>query len=611
MRLLLLWPGALWFILPVLGALVLFRLYRGRRREIVTGSLLLWRRLAVLQPRTPPRRVPLDWSLLLQAAALLALVAALAGPVVAWGGGRGRGLLLVLDNAPPARARAADGTTLWQGVQDQAHAILRALQPEDTVFVARTAPQPKLLARTSPADARSIVDAQLPALSGPAVEQAWLFTADTARSLSTDSRLASGVLSLRAGPVEAHGHAAERAQRAAQWWTVPLPRPAPANAGILDFGALPVAREGRAWFQVLVRVKNFSREPVAGSVTLDRPPGVMSQTPPDVKQCKVDAQAEEAVVFEVPREPAQPLRIRWARAGGELDALPEDDMVVAAPRAGGTAAVRVRFHAPVPALERLYRVALGAVFVPPEEAAGADLEVYCGSVPERVPEKARAFLLLAPEAGYRMVFDVSGKELRWPKPQRDEDDPLTKGLVDKPEGLFPVPRACEVLPTGDFKTVLKDAATGRALAARFVAEKQRLGLLLAFVPGAGFPQEKALEPELAALLVRAALEAAGAGDPFQVTRAAELELRSGEPLPLSWRADSDPAAGGGVLDESVSAVALAGGPTGPAEGLAGLDFLKPLQRAQACGLSPWLVAAGLLLAGLELWLEQRGRRRGV
>jgi len=187
---------------------------------------------------------------------------------------------------------------------------------------------------------------------------------------------------------------------------------------------------------------------------------------------------------------------------------------------------------------------------------------------------------------------------------------LTKGIADKTSGIFPVPRACEILPTGDFKTLLKDAGTGRALAARFVDEKQRLGLLLAFVPGAGFPPEKVLEPELAALLVRAVLEAAGAGDPFQVTRAAALELQSGEPLPLDWRPDPNPGAGGAVLDESVSAIGLAGVPSGFSGGLSGLD-LQPVERAQLWDLRPWLIAAGMLLAGLELWLEQRGRRRGM
>jgi len=591
------WPGAFWLALPVILALVLFRLYHTRRKELVTGSLLLWRRLALQQPKTPPKRVPLDLSFLLQAAALLALVAALSGPVLALGGRPGRGLLLVLDNAPPARARAADGTPLWKHIQEQAREVLRGLRPEDTVFLARTAPQPKLLAQAAPPQAAGLVDALLPALSGPTAERVWLFAADTARNLSQDTRLAAAVLSLRASPAQGSG--------AARWLSVPPAAPPPPNAGIVDFGALPVARDGEARIQVLVRLQNYSAQPVDGSLRLNLKDGAGAAAFSDEKPAKLAAHAEQAVVFEIPQARAGSLRLKWSRSGGQPDALPEDDGLAAVLQPG--AAPRVRFHAPVHALEQLYRVALGAVFVLQEDAAGADLEVYCGSIPGRVPEDARGIMLLAPEAGYRMVFDVSAKTLRWPQPQRDEDDPLTKGILDKTAGIFPVPQACEILPTGDFKTLLKDAATGRALVARFVDEKQRLGLLLAFVPGAGFPRERVLEPELAALLVRAALEAAGAGDPFQVTRAAELEMRSGEPLPLDWRPDSDPDSGGAVLDESVSAIALAGQPGASSGGLSGL-VLQPLERARAWDLRPWLIAAGMLLAGLELWLARRGRR---
>jgi len=616
------WPAAFWLALPVLLALLLFRLYRTRRKEHVTGSLLLWRRLALLQSKTPPKRVPLDLSLLLQALALLALVAALSGPVLALGGGRGRGLLLVLDNAPPARARGSDGAPLWKLIQQKAREILSALKPEDTVFLARTAPQPKLLARVSPPEAAALVDAQLPALSGDTAERDWLFAADTARSLSQDARLAAVVLSLRAPP--------ERGSSLVRWLPVPTVPPAsrrPPNVGIVDFGALPIAREGQAWFQVLVRVKNFSAQPVEGSLKLDFKSGAEAAASAEEKPCSLGAQAEQAVVFDIPKARAGAFRIRWSRAGGQADALPEDDLLVAVPRPGKPAP-RVRFHAPAPALEKLYRVALGASLVSQEDAgelaqpagelaqpagelaqpaAGADLEVYCLSVPDQVPARARGIMLLAPEAGYRMVFDVSGKTLNWPQPQRDEDDPLTKGILDKTAGIFPVPRACEILPTGDFKTLLKDAATGRALAARFVDEKQRFGLLLAFVPGAGFPAEKPLDPELAALLVRAALEAAGAGDPFEVTRAMALERRSGEPLPLDWRPDYE-SGPGAVLDEAVSAIALAGNGNAAPEALPGLA-LQPLKRAQVWDLRPWLIAAGMLLAALELWLEQRGRRK--
>ena len=46
-----LWPAAFWLVPIVLAVLILLRLYRTRRKEIVTGSLLLWRRLAKQQPK--------------------------------------------------------------------------------------------------------------------------------------------------------------------------------------------------------------------------------------------------------------------------------------------------------------------------------------------------------------------------------------------------------------------------------------------------------------------------------------------------------------------------------------------------------------------------------
>jgi hypothetical protein len=215
-------------------------------------------------------------------------------------------------------------------------------------------------------------------------------------------------------------------------------------------------------------------------------------------------------------------------------------------------------------------------------------------------------MLLAPESGYRMIFDASGKTLVRPKLQRDESDPLTKGIADKPGGIFPVPAACEILTTGDFKTLLKDAATQRAMVARFADEKQRFGLLLAFVPGAGFPPEKMLEPELAAILTRAALEAAGSGEPYRVTRAAEFEMQTGEPLALDWR-PAVQTGGAGVLDEAASAATL---PANSPAHTFDVTSLRPLNRARLLDLRPWLIMAGLLFAALEFWTEHRTRTGG-
>src|SRR5207248_1734322 len=117
-----------------------------------------------------------------------------------------------------------------------------------------------------------------------------------------------------------------------------------------------------------------------------------------------------------------------------------------------------------------------------------------------------------------------------------------------------VPKALEILRTGDFKTLLRDPATGRALALKFRDEKSRPCYVLAFSPGEGLAPERRLEPPLAALLTRMVLEATRAGPPFAVVSAANLEAATAQPLPLDWRPgfDADRKSGSGVLDERTS-----------------------------------------------------------
>src|SRR5262249_8813285 len=157
-------------------------LYRSRRRELVAGSLLLWRRLAAQQPKMPPRRVIVDTSLLLQLAVLIFLIAALAAPTWDAGGARGREVLLVLDNGPLSRARDGSGKPLVSQITSTAEKIVSELQPQDRVFVACSSPSPKLLqGPLSAADALKLIRNVTPALSGPDSGAVWLFCADAAR----------------------------------------------------------------------------------------------------------------------------------------------------------------------------------------------------------------------------------------------------------------------------------------------------------------------------------------------------------------------------------------------------------------------------------------------
>ena len=586
------WPAAFWMIPPVLAVLVWLRFFRTRRQEIMAGSLLLWRRLAAQQPKAPPKRFQIDRSLVLQALALLALIIALAAPQFSLSQSRGRALLLVVDNGPQSRARNTDAKWLWTSVVEKSEAILRQLGPGDTVFLARTAPLPKLLAPQglSPSAALELLRNQKPALSGPDAAAAWLFANDAARSLGKDAPLALVAVSLQERPAAAGS---------GRQWLCAAPKTALANVAIVDFGATPIMQNGIRATQVLVRLKNFSAQPAEGSVSLEAGENIR----PPAQNITLAPQSEQGVVFTLDEHfqssPA-PIRIAWRRSDGKADSLPEDDALVAAPRP--VRIPRVRFHSPVPALERLYDTALKATFVAPNDASGADLEIYAGSVPEKIPDASRAFLLLAPEAGYHSFFDVSEKTLVNPRPQRDEDEALTRGIGDKTTSLFVIPKACELLKTGDFRSVIKDANTERTLVARFVDEQKRPAFVLAFVPGADLPAGRLLEPELAAILVRMALISAGSGDPFEITSAEKMELASGEPLPPEWSPDVANAGrqGAGVLNEAVSALSL--GQSGPETFDAGA--MQPLERGQEVDLRPWLIFIALALAAWETF----GRR---
>jgi hypothetical protein len=611
-------PAAFWLAPPVLAALILLRLYRSRRRELLTGSLLLWRRLAAQPPPARPKRLVVDRALLLQAATLLLLIAALAAP--SWAlGGRGRTLLLVLDNGPLCRARLTTGERVWDRVRDEAARILRELKSEDRVYLARTAPVPGVLETQglSPSQALDAAGRQTAALSGPEAGAVLLFAANTGRTLGRGQPLATVILSPGTPPQELLTPAADSSLR---WLCVAPPGVVLSNVAIVDFGSAVGFEDGQSTFQVLARLRNFSPLTVQGTVRLERFGGDDGDATQELA-CRLESLGETAVTFLVPARPALPLRMEWRQSDDHADALPEDDVVVAVPKSIGPP--RIRFHAPVPALEQLYRSALDAVIVPRAAEADADLDVFSGSVPERVPQNTRAFMLLAPDTGYRSVFDVGRGTLTWPKAQRDEDDPLTKGIGDKPESAVLIPKARELLRTCDFKTLLADSATHRPLVARFVDEYGRQGYLFAFIPGAGRPPEQLLEPALAALLLRVAREAAGGGEPYVVTTAKTLELRTGAPLPLDWRPGPESglqggptprrsgsrlggawvgrAGGAGVLDEATSNLELGAPsplfkePLPPV--LTGPSFPRELR------LEPWLLALALLLACVEWRLD--------
>jgi hypothetical protein len=582
------YPAAFWLTPPVIAILLIARLYRTRRRELVAGSLLLWRRLAAQQPKIPPRRVIIDTSLILQLAVLISLIAALAAPTLAFGGARGREVLLVLDNGPLSRARDASGKPLLGEITRAAEKILSELQPQDRVYVACSSPSPKVLEgkALSPSDALRVVLSVTPALSGPDPGAVWLFCSDAARRVeSASGEVRRRVLSLRGGPADV--------ELGSQWQCVAPSGLSLNNVGIVAVGSALVPASNAVGVELLVRIKNFSTQSVDGSVRLE-------DGTPQQKALRLEANGEGAVVFDLPSLPKGSVRVSWSRSDGKADALPEDDSLIAVPRPARIA--RVRFHGPAPAVERLYKeLSPPLTIVSESDTAPVDLEVFNKTVPDSIDPNSHAMMLLSPEQGYHSNFDVGG-DLKAPTAQRGDDDPLDQFIKDSPESSFSISKARELIVTGDLKVLMKDSHSGRPLIAAFKDERGRPAYVFAFVPGQGQALERPLEPALAVLLMRMADQAAGAGEPFTLTRAEALEQQRGEPLPLDWSPD---AKGGGVLDPDASNLAL-GSPT---TSTAGDDGWSAVSRSDVYALSPWLIVLALVLAAWELWREMPSVKR--
>ena len=100
-------PAALLALVPLAAAVILLYLLKLRRRELVVPSVLLWRRAVEdVQANAPFQRLRYSLLLLLQLAALTALVGGLAGPFVMTQRLGGKSTVLVLDAS--ASMRAAD-----------------------------------------------------------------------------------------------------------------------------------------------------------------------------------------------------------------------------------------------------------------------------------------------------------------------------------------------------------------------------------------------------------------------------------------------------------------------------------------------------------------------
>lgn len=597
-------PWALVLFPAGVAILLLLQLYRERRRELYAGSLLLWKRVA-LQVSAPPRSLNLlDPPFLLQAAALLGIAFALAGP--AWRGqtAPGRFVAILLDNGPAARATLPGGRRGWEFMEASAREVLDALQSDDRVALLVAAPVPRPLtpsAGVSPDEARSALKQVLPALSGPSPGEAARALLDAARTLGTnDAPPVALAFSLREAPADAG---------TAVHWTTLGPGGRLNNAALVAVGSErvpePAADLDAGETEVLVQVRNFSTMAVVGSVAwraLD-PEGAVSGSREVRLQASGQAGDAVGVAFRVPGESLPVLEVRWKNEAGP-DALPEDDRLVLAPRP--QSAPRVRIHGSAPAVELLFRAGAQAVLAELTDPNPVDLQVYVDQVPEQgAPDGARALLLIAPPAAFAS-FEVGAGTLKYPSVRVGDDDPLTRGFAAGGGGLaLPVAAARELEAVANLKVLLQDAE-GRPLAARFRLPGNRPGFVLAWAPGDEL-QKQSTHQAAATLLLRMLREAHGNQEPYAAARAAELERAAAAPLPLDEPAEFGLATGFGVLDIQASDLAL-GAPQAAAPDWAAL---LPVAAPRDLPLWPLGVLLALLAWVAELSLGRSRTREGV
>lgn len=603
-------PLAFCLLPPALLLLVIFRLLRARRATLDVGSLLIWQRLSALNLTPDKRKFAFDFSLLLQSLALLALIAALAFPAVTLAKGRGREMFFLIDNGPLSRARQS-GVPGLNALVGNVRKRLAASSDDDRVFLARSAPFPVLLSRSSIGKnaALALLGEISPALSGPEAKSIEAYAVDRARNLNPGAPPPAVIFSLSAPP-DLQAPRAPRAAGKTFWAGADSPANVKMrldNVAIVDAGSEINERLGGAGRRILVRVANFSTAAADGNVLLEVSENGALVTL-EKQTLSIPPNASLAAGFQIPARLDAPLRVSWRNASGTDDALNEDDAVMFFPRS--SRAPRIRVRSELPALEKLFKSALGAEIETAESAgdAPADLDIYIQNVPEEIPASSKAALFVAPSKGYRGYFDIGPSNVVWPKVESGDADPLNADIPAGDAGIS-VSKAVEILQTGDFKTLLRDTASRRALALKFSDEKARPCYVLAFIPNEGLAAERLLDPPLAALLTRIAREAARSGPPYLLTKAAEIETATGRPLPLGWRPSAeDTSIVSGVLDERASnllAAAELHGATRRADETTLDAFLKPAAEVPAIALDflPWLALLGGALAVAKVFLR--------
>jgi hypothetical protein len=115
---------ALYAAAATVPALILLYFLKLKRRETLISSTLLWKRaIQDLRVNAPFQRIRRNLLLLLQLLALVAVLAALGGPVLSLTAGPARRYVLLMDHSVSMNAREKDGTRLELACQQARHFI--------------------------------------------------------------------------------------------------------------------------------------------------------------------------------------------------------------------------------------------------------------------------------------------------------------------------------------------------------------------------------------------------------------------------------------------------------------------------------------------------------
>lgn len=606
-------PLALWLFPAGVVALLLLQLWQARRRELLVGSLFVWRRVAEKERARPRRRLILDRSFWLQAATLLALALAWANPNWQGHSAPGRSLVVFVDNGPSSRARQVDGKPVWDRVRSAAREFLAGLNADDRVILCTTVPFSRHLPSnegSTPQRAIEELETVSPGLTTADPEELWRFALEEARLWpGKGNHVRSLVFSPRAAPKEAEDHSL------ANWVTVPAGNTAD-NVALTAFGLKSPFDPGPA--ELLVQVRNFGLTKVSGRVACEANGG----SPIPTQRVELAPGGVKGVVF-MPGAFDRSFRVSWTSDAG-TDALPEDDQVSIVPRNFGPP--RVRWHGAAPHLQDLYRQALGAQELALDAREPADLDVFVESLPPAPAANSNAVLLLAPPSDL-FPFEVQAGTLERPVARLGREHPLTRGLAETATGLdWPIATARAIRPVGDMHILAQDQK-GNLLAGRFLLRsaqtvrplqkpeamgEEPAGYVFAFVPGEGLnwaPERKFDSPGLATVLLRLLREACGAERPFNLQNAEQLERLAGKPLPLDWRPafDEKNRAGQGVLNARASAVPAATSSTAPVN----TGTLAPAATPERHPLWWLFVLLAVVLILVEVRVETRAATAAV